>query len=330
MIVATPSRAIAQSSAAGQSAATAQRERGLAFLRAGDAPEAVRAFEQSLAIFESPNTRLDLGRALLATGRVASAVRELERARDTARAQVDAGQRHYLLTARAALAECDAARARVPLVEIHFSRTPPTDAEIWVDAVRLPASALIAPVPVDPGSLTIRLAGPSVREVSLVRTVAEGERITIDVVVERIDPVATVVAASAAPVASPAPIRAERVRVSSPGPSPGLPRPALRLMGTAVGIGGLVAASVGLALWLVADGEYNALVRACPSGPCTDPTLLARAGSAQGIESAGVIALVAGGALMVTGAALLVTGLVPGGETRPGLSLAPNGLLVRF
>jgi hypothetical protein len=144
--------AVAQdSSGAREATALALRNRCIELSRAQNFAEAVEACTRSLSLIESPNTRLDLGRAYLALGRLASALRELERSRDTARGRIDAGHQQYIRTQQAAAAEADALRPRVPTVAFQFSRTPPEQTEVAFGSVRLPARDLIAPVRDRPG-----------------------------------------------------------------------------------------------------------------------------------------------------------------------------------
>ena len=184
VLVLLPSGVCAQGSAAADATATAERNRGLDLMRQGHPDAAIEAFEHSLSVVESPNTRLDLGRACVAAGRLASGLHELDRARDTARARLDAGQQQYMRTYRAAEAEADAVRPRIPIVAIRFSQTPPPGSEVIVGTTHIPAPALNAPIPVDPGNVQIQLTGPGVREQTVQQHVGEGERPTLVITVE--------------------------------------------------------------------------------------------------------------------------------------------------
>jgi hypothetical protein len=298
-------------SPAAEAAALAQRNRGIELMHASNPAVAIEAFESSLSIVESPNTRLDLGRALIASGRLASGLRELERARDTAHSRIDNGQTQYVRTQQAAAEEADAVRPRVPHVDIRFSTQPPADTMVYIGTTRIPASALLSAVPIDPGPVDFRLSGPRVRETSVHHEVAAGETVTV---------VLEVVAGRSGDVPD------TRATVTHPA----LPS---RAAGWVLAGTGLVAFAGGILAWAAADSEYRALVAACANGPCTGAREVQRANTAQSLETLGVTLMVAGG---IAAAAGVVIVLVRGHDRRDRVTASPwlapqsAGLLVHF
>lgn len=125
LLVATPARAEPIDEA------RALFTEGNARLRAGKAQEAKELLERSFALVPSPNTELQLGRALRELGRRVEAVQALEHAEAEARRRGNAGETRYGQTEAAAHAEAASLRAQLGTLHIRVVRPP--DAALAVD-----------------------------------------------------------------------------------------------------------------------------------------------------------------------------------------------------
>lgn len=155
--------------------------------------EAARtAFEESLDIQASPNTRLQIGRCERELGRVGRAYQHLRRAAHEAQDQLLATRdRRYQETQRAASREAEALDRRVPRLILVPPEWLPEDTLIVIDDQIIPRTALGLALEVDPGERTISLTGSRLKPLLLTQQVGEGEMLRLELRPERL-PTATV------------------------------------------------------------------------------------------------------------------------------------------
>jgi hypothetical protein len=192
---------------------------------------ALQAFDTSMGLFASPNTRLLKARTLGALERWAEAVMEFERTEREAAARAATDPR-YLGTRDAARKEGAALRGHVGSLELRG--TAPPGAQVKVQGQAWPPEALGVAVPVLPGTLEITARAPGYAPLTLTAQVRAGKR-----------SVATL-----------------RWNELPPPTDPNSVATTVSLV--AVGVG----AVAGGALWLAADHQYRTLEARCPVGPC--------------------------------------------------------------
>lgn len=131
---------------------------GRARFLAGNFAEAQAAFESSLDAFDSPNTRLYLGRTYARLGRLPEAWATLDRtARDAAaRAQQEP---RYAPTAAAARAEADALAPQIGRLSVEVSPAPDALA-LTINGHPIARAALGVAIPVDPGDVVVMARAP--------------------------------------------------------------------------------------------------------------------------------------------------------------------------
>jgi len=192
---------------------------------------ALQAFDTSMELFASPNTRLLKARTLSALERWAEAVTEFDRTEREAAARAVTDPR-YLGTRDAAKKEGEALRWRVGYLELRGDRPPGT--QVRVQGQAWPPEALGLAVPVLPGTLEIAAQAPGYAPQSQTVQVRAGKRSVATLHWTELPP-------------------------------PTDPNSVATTVSLAVAGVGAVAGGV---LWLAADHQYRTLEARCPNGPC--------------------------------------------------------------
>lgn len=290
-----------------------QFDAGQTALLANDAVGAERALRAAIALYDSPNTHLLLGRALLAQQRAEDAYDEFEltvllATRCSVRDATERGRARYMRSIEQGAAERAQLAPRVALLAVHFeSGTPPgtaitvgsrpSIAQLNDRTVAAPAGDAVSVVVTAPGyqdwrgTVTLTTGRVASIEVSLQRIV-EGPR-----VIERR-------------------VQTQLVRVTRVSPLFGV--------GLAVTGAGLATGAAGAVVFLLARDRYAALDRGCSAEACPrDAAFLAAVDRGQSMEFAGQITMYTGIGVTAAGA-ILTLATLPRTEWVP----APNGATV--
>lgn len=149
---------------------------------------ALKAFQASLELEGSPNTRFMIGRCLHELGRIGSAYVAYRRASLEAEDRIRAtGDARYTATrdaARAKMAEID---ARVPRLTIQVLGEIPTGFYVSVDGIPLAAAGLGVPLELDVGDHQIIASGPRVQRIERRVHLELGQRQDLQLSLQRIE-----------------------------------------------------------------------------------------------------------------------------------------------
>jgi hypothetical protein len=264
---------------------------GQTALLANDAPAAERALRAAIALFDSPNTHLLLGRALAAQQRFEDAYDEFETTvllatRCSIRDTTERGRARYTRSIEQGASERAQITPRVALLSVHFESGAPAGALITIGS--RPQQTLVndRTFAAAEGESAVTVTAPGYREWRGTVTLSRGRVTAIEVALERIVEGPRVIERRVEPALV-------RVRRVSPLFGVGL---------TTTGVG--VATGVtGAVLFVLGRERYAALDRACTSAVCPqDPAFLAAVDRGQRLEFAGQITMYTGIGLTVAGA----------------------------
>lgn len=270
-------------------------EAGQSALLAGDPTRAERALREALALYDSPNTHLLLGRALLAQSRVEDAYDAFESAvlvatRCSIRDPTERGRARYTRSIEQGATERAQIAARVALLSVRFESGAPAGATIRIgERPALPLASDRTFAAPSGAAVSITIRAPGYQDWSGTVTLERGRVSNIDVslqriverrrVPERLEPMLT------------------RVRRTPPG----------FFVGLATGTVGLAAAGVGAALFAVGRGRFAALEQPCTRTMCpSDPSYLEAVDRGERIERIGMITLYTGIAITALGAVIAI------------------------
>jgi hypothetical protein len=157
-------------------------EEGKQAFKAGRFAEALAAYETSLALEPSPNTRFQIAKCQVALGKTASAYLNFKRAAQEAQDRVNATQeKRYAATRTAALTEAEALKQKVPRLILRITATAPEGFAITLDGNPVPQPAWGLGLEVDPGDHTAVATGPRLQRFTSSFTLGEGEQKQIDI-----------------------------------------------------------------------------------------------------------------------------------------------------
>ncbi|AUX43682.1 uncharacterized protein SOCE26_051340 [Sorangium cellulosum] len=198
LLTGEPSRAIAQLSGSDPTALAAGLklyEDGQKAMGANDFEAALKAFQQSLSILPSPNTRYNVARCFRALGRTASAYTNFRlAAREAADRVAAARETRFAATRDAAEKEAAALEPKVPRLNVIVPSDAPPGLTVTIDGQELPRSLWNTAVETDPGVHVVAATGPRIVPFEDKLDLAEGSRHEIKVTVRRV-PTAHLVAA---------------------------------------------------------------------------------------------------------------------------------------
>lgn len=319
-LLCTPAAARAQGGPSAPTPAVALEARAQALYQegresfhAGRFDEARVAFQTSLDLFDSPNARMYLGRALARLGRVAEAYAMLDRAaRDAAvRARTEP---RYQATSESARAEAEALRPSVAWLLLRVEPLP-DDLAVTVGTLAIQRAGVGVAIPFAPGELPVTARAAGYRAASATATLAAGQTVELRVALEPEAAIDAGVALAAADV--PRAVEAPpTVTTTRRGP--------VRTAGLVVGAAGLAALAAGLVFGAVAQDQYDTASADPGPSPLLDEGIRNR-DAANGL-------FVAGGALTATG--LLLWLFAPSRSEvirsgAPSLTLSPGGVGLR-
>ena len=261
-------------------------------------------FEKSLALFQSASAALNLAKCYAATNRLAAALTTIDRAIELNKRTEDQARRDEL--AKLTTTQRQALVLRVPTVMIHVS--PFIEGMIVErNGIEIPLALVGQPIPVDPGTTTIRVRAPGYKDFSEESEIREGQTLRVDIVLTRDVP-------SGEPSAVPSAAKpAARVEGPSDQASSVAAWPWI------VGGAGIAVLAVGVGFAIDYGIVRSELDESCPGGRCdglsaVDAAALLERGDRD------VVGLALGGGL---GAALIISGAV-GLATLPSKSASSS------
>ncbi|MFO0578848.1 MAG: PEGA domain-containing protein [Polyangia bacterium] len=168
-------------------AALQRFEEGSRHFAAGRFDAALRAFQASMELEPSPNTRFKIAKCYVALGKTASAYVNFKRTAQEAQDRANAtGEKRYIPTRDAALTEANALENKVPKLTLAVPSDIPEGFSISLDGSVLPQSAWGLAVETDPGPHTVLAVGPRVKRYSQIFELHPGEFKRLDVPVVRV------------------------------------------------------------------------------------------------------------------------------------------------
>lgn len=168
--------------AAPPGAALRKFEEGSKDFSAGHYEQALKAFQASMELEPSPNTRFKIAKCFVALGKTASAYTSFKRAAQEAQDRVNAtGEKRFLPTRDAALIEAAALESKVPKLTLVVPSDVPEGFVLSLDGSPLPQSLWALAVETDPGSHQIVAEGPRLKRYSLTLQLHQGEFRRIDI-----------------------------------------------------------------------------------------------------------------------------------------------------
>lgn len=172
----------AQSQGAGEAAAFRQFEEGVKLYEGGQFERALVAFQGSMQLLSSPNTRLYVARCYRALGKTASAYTSYKRAaREAIDRQRATGEKRYAATRDAATAESAEIEPKVSRLTLAVPSNVPADFEVLLDGAALPSGTWGTALELDPGPHEVVARAARHREWRQQVELAEGEQLRAQV-----------------------------------------------------------------------------------------------------------------------------------------------------
>lgn len=172
--------------------ASSKYQQGLVLLREKKPEAALKAFQESLEIQPSANTRMMIARCHRSQGRIGKAFQQLRRAAREAQDEfLSTRDRRLQLTQREAAREAEELDRRVPRLSLLLPDGLPDDVAVSLDDELVPRALLGAAQEVDPGEHRVLVTGARLKPLLMNRAVKEGEVLRVELSPERL-PTATV------------------------------------------------------------------------------------------------------------------------------------------
>lgn len=173
-------------------ASMAKFEQGKQAFKDGRFLEALAAFEASMQLEPSPNTRFQMARCYIALGKTASAYSNFKRAAQEAEDRVSATHdKRYAATRDAALAEVRALDGKVPRADLRVAADAPSGFAVELDGKSVPTAAWNTTMEIDAGTHELVTSGPRLKRNMLTFEIKALEHKVIDAPVVHL-PTATV------------------------------------------------------------------------------------------------------------------------------------------
>lgn len=276
-----------------------QFDAGQTALLANDHTGAERALRAALALFESPNTYLLLGRALVGQGRLEDGYDAFETTvllatRCSVRDSTERGRTRYMRSIEQGAAERAQLAPRVALFTAHFEAGTPAGATIQLGdrpPIALLADRTVA-APAGP-AVPVLIRAPGYQDFRATVSLERGRVSTVEVTLQRIVERAQVIERT---------VEREMVAVRRV--------PAAFGVGLAIAGAGVAAATTGAVLFVMARGRYAALEQACTMSICPmDPSFVRATERGERLELAGQATLWAGVGVTVVGTIVTLIGM---------------------
>ena len=150
-------------------------------------PEALAAFQESLSLLPSPNTRLYIGRCFRALDKPASAYTAFRQAAREASDRVRAtDEKRFKATRDTATSEAAEIEGKVPRLTVAMPSDAPEGAAVKLDDNDLPRGAWGTAFEIDPGTYRISAYGPRRKSFETTVVVHEAEQARVDVLIPRL------------------------------------------------------------------------------------------------------------------------------------------------
>jgi hypothetical protein len=268
--------------------------RGKELMAKGAFDAALAEFRASHDIVASPNTRLEIARCLLATGKLVDAYAELGRTAVEAK-ELKAEDNRYQRTYEAATAERADLQPKLGFVALTIENA--TDAtRVTVGGEEIRRAAWTEPAPVAAGTTAIVVTSPGHADVTRSVTLVSGASTAL-----------AIDAQSGAPSEGAAPTLA----AEAPAPTPSRKHSPLRTGAYVAGGLGIVGLATFAIAGALAHGAYDDLETACGSGPCP-ASKAGEIGSGRTQQTIANVGLAVGAIGVAAGATLFVLSLRSG------------------
>jgi serine/threonine-protein kinase len=296
-VVWTPT-ALAQTSAAEKTTAEALFDEGVKLMKSGNFQEACPKLENSQRVDPAVGTLLYLGECYEKIGRTASAWATFREAQSAAEST---GQTKRAQTAKQRVEKVEKDLAYLTIEAADATKTLP-GLRITRGGIDAGTSIIGAPVPVDPGDVTIEVSAPGHQNYVVTVTVQARSRQSMTV------PALAVKEEAPAPAPTPAPPASAPLAPPPPAPPPPAPAAeetgtsALAIVGLVVGGAGVVTAGVGTYFGLRAMNEDKAADEgSCGPNVCQEKSDFDHSDKAVRSAKVANIAIGLGGGLIVAG-----------------------------
>ena len=301
-----------------EAVAAAHFNKGRELFIDGKFAEALAEFRAASEVFESPNTRLYIGRCDRELGHPAAAYIELERAASEA-ADRSASDPRYQTTHDAATHEASALEGKLARVKVLAPAGLPPGTSITVNGADVGTAAVGVAAPIDPGPIEVVAKAPGYLAVTKSAHAAAGESVEIKIQLEKEPATAT----TATPTSTTPTTTTTTVATHEPPPPPP-PKVGHGLRNAGFVIGGIGIAGMGVfaAFAALAQTRFDQLKNQCAGGPC-DASFGSQIDEGQTFQNIANVALAAGGTAILTGAIMIVAGVSTEHKTPVGASVAP-------
>jgi hypothetical protein len=183
---------LAYASPSQQAVALKKFEEGRVAFEQGKFEQALVAFQASIEILPSPNSRLYIARCYRALGKPASAYLNFQQAMREAQDRFAAtGERRYTATQNTAAQEATQIESKIARLTVAVPSDAPPAMVLAIDADVVPRVAWGTAMETDPGKHDLHVSGGRVRPMSLPVELRSGDKKRVDLHIERL-PTATI------------------------------------------------------------------------------------------------------------------------------------------
>ena len=293
-----------------ESAARTRFNKGRDLFIAKQYDPALVEFRAAAELYESPNTRLYIGRCERELGHGAAAVVDLQRAASEAADRASSDPR-YASTQNAAKQE--ASELDVKLAHITITAPDlPDGATVTINGAPLATAALGVPAPVDPGNIEVVAEAPGFVRFHKRLSASPGDAVEAKIQLAKAG------AAAAAPAKSGGDDATSTDAETDAQPATTSGGHGLRNAGFVIGGIGLAGMGVFITFAVLAQNRFNDLQNTC-NGPC-NATYQSQIDEGQTFQNVANVMLAVGGTALVTGVVMLIVAAVSG---KPAAQAAP-------
>ncbi len=292
-----------------EAVAQARFNKGRELFIANQYAPALVEFRAASELYESPNTRLYIGRCERELGHVAAAYVEFERAASEA-ADRAASDPRYVSTRDVAKQEVASLEKKLAHVTVLAPAGLPEGVTITVNGAPLGPAGVGVAAPIDPGPVEVVAKANGYVTTHKNATAAAGESIEVKIQLEK----EAVASGSGSNTNTTANTNTNTSSNTNGNDTPVIvhdePRAGngLRNAGFVVGAVGIAGMGVFAAFAGLAQTRFDQLKQQCGNVPC-DPSLNPKIDEGQTFQNIANIALVAGGVAILTGGIMIIAGI---------------------
>jgi hypothetical protein len=178
---------LASAETAEETAGVTKFEDGKKAYQTGQFEAALAAFQESLVLLPSPNTRLYIGRCFRALSKPASAYTAFRQAAREASDRVRAtDEKRYKATVETATTEAAELEGKVPRLTVALPTDAPEGTVVRVGDRELPRAGWQTPIETDPGHYRVSATGPRRRPFTREVDLREGEQARVEVALAQV------------------------------------------------------------------------------------------------------------------------------------------------